>query len=53
MEDIAHFFTKLMHNIEKVFPFPPVVVPKDRKTSLPSEKIHMFMRHTRNALTGT
>ena len=53
MENIAHFFTKLMHNIEKIFPFPPVVVHKDRKTSLPSEKIHIFMRHKRNALTGT
>lgn len=52
MENIAYFFTKLMHNIEKTFLFLPVVVHKDRKTSLPSEKMHMFMRHKRNALTG-
>ncbi len=52
MENIAHFFTKLMHNIEKIFPLPPVVVHKDRKISLSSEKMHMFMRHKRNALTG-
>lgn len=31
MEDIAHFFTKLTHNIEKIFPFSPVAVHKYRK----------------------